>query len=520
VAGRFLEGRGAAGVPGGGDVRWRACIQSSAQTAIRPNRSDPARKFNNAELSEKGYSSLTGEETTSRLRLALIAIALIGGSLLLRCYYVFHFTDYTNYVTTDMGGYWDRAEERYAGDVFNQNQWVLWPPLFHIILTDTFYLYHFFGVNQHLVSTAWLDQANLTHNTYLQLTLFWGCLAGSISVYVLFLLSNQILKNERLALAVAIVYGLSYHIIYLNCMVLAENLSIPLVITGTYLVVRYPDRLGYLLLAGLLFGVASGIRPASLPQATFCIIYLLITQPDLRRKARAGAAFAAAIGVVLFAVWHEDARISRGLVPGLSANGGLNFFIAQRQMIEVVTKFPMGVGAYLYGIGADQFGDDPLHHGHFRTTVPFYAQAYWTRMGLLALAHPSTWIADFKELRKVFFETDLFPRWYSAEGFKGFDPFFMWLCGIATLAALIVSPVLWYLRRRDGIPWAVVLLWSYIIGMLIQCYFFGCERRYLYPTLFCTYLILGSWLPQLLQSYATSVVEKQVQRAEERDRVR
>jgi hypothetical protein len=462
---------------------------------------------------------LTAEESKSRLRSAIIAALLIGGSLLLRCVYVFHCTVYTDYVTTDMGGYWDRAEERYSGDIFNVNQWVLWPPFFHILLTDTFYVYHLFGVNQHLVSTAWLDQANIVNNPYLQLTLFWGCLLGSISVYYLFLLSNLIIKNERIALGIAIVYELSYHILYLNCMILAENLSMPLVIIATYLVVRHPDKVRYLLLAGLMFGVASGVRPASLPQATFCVLYLLITQPDLRRKARS-CAFVAMVGLVLLAVSHEDARISKGAVPGLSANGGLNFFIAQRQMIEVVTNFVFDGGYYVYGIGADQFADDAIHHGHFHTTVPFYAQVYWARMGLQALSHPRTWIADFIELRKVLFETDLFPRWYSAEGFQTFDPFFMWFCGIATLAALFVSPVIWFMRRREGIPWAVVLLYSYIIGMFIQCYFFGCERRYLYPVLFCVYVILGSWLPQLIQSYMSSIIDKQVQLAEARERVR
>ncbi|MCW3059982.1 MAG: hypothetical protein JWQ02_1803, partial [Capsulimonas sp.] len=62
-------------------------------------------------------------ENVEARRARWIAIALIGGSFLIRFCYVFLLTDYSHYLVSDMGGYWVRACERFDGDHNSYRQW-------------------------------------------------------------------------------------------------------------------------------------------------------------------------------------------------------------------------------------------------------------------------------------------------------------------------------------------------------------------------------------------------------------
>ena len=65
----------------------------------------------------------------------LIVFAIIIFSALLKFIYVFNLTNFKSYLYSDMGGYWERALGRLAGKGHELDQWIIWPPFYHIVLS-------------------------------------------------------------------------------------------------------------------------------------------------------------------------------------------------------------------------------------------------------------------------------------------------------------------------------------------------------------------------------------------------
>ena len=76
-------------------------------------------------------------ESDTDLRNKLLFL-LVTISFLVRLIYVFYFTDYKNYLFSDAGAYWSRANGRYGGAIFPLWQWTAWATCFHFYLTFVF----------------------------------------------------------------------------------------------------------------------------------------------------------------------------------------------------------------------------------------------------------------------------------------------------------------------------------------------------------------------------------------------
>jgi hypothetical protein len=399
----------------------------------------------------------------------------IGLSCLIRGVYVFRYTDYHHYLVSDMGGYWVRAIEWMQGQRQVHNQWAIWPPLYHILLGYAFQLFR----SIHIPPPHWLASFLVA-----QIVL------GSVSVYCLYGIAREMLRHRVAAIIVGVLYMLTYPVIYLNAFILSENVALPLVIIAAYLVVRHPRSPKHLVAAGLLLGVSVGVRPAYVLFSAAFLIYALIRQGGLRAAAR-GLFFAAGFAAVTLCVCLTISWMSHGRVKGLSANGGLNFFIMQCKLLHVESHYFVDGGEYTYVIIAPQFAEEQWRATYY-TDHPPYEPGYFVKKGVGCLCEERMWVDNFWELRKLYFGT-LFPTFSTAAGCMAIDPICKVMLGVLTLAALLLAPVAWMVRRR--IDWTAALFWSFIALVTTTSFFFGCERRYIYSVTFAVYPVLASLFP-------------------------
>ncbi|HTE40972.1 MAG TPA: hypothetical protein VK629_09080 [Steroidobacteraceae bacterium] len=96
-------------------------------------------------------------DTTRRRLYWLLAISCV-----VKLLYVFCLTDYSNYLFSDFGGYWNRALERLRGHDTDYDQWAIWPPLPHILLTFFFRVIDLAGLSEHRLEALLVANVGLS----------------------------------------------------------------------------------------------------------------------------------------------------------------------------------------------------------------------------------------------------------------------------------------------------------------------------------------------------------------------
>ncbi len=498
------------------------------------------------------------EQRLGRAHAWLVALGLIGGTFLVRMVYVFFFTNYDHYLWADMQNYWTRALQRFNGDGDDYFQWSIWPPLYHQMIATAFSTFEALGIGQErwLMAILTLQILAGSLSTYLiyriarivlpvtQVTLpFWASVSGwgrKVLPEASKILWDRsgILSRETVALAAGVLYGIAFPIVYFNAFVLSENGSIPLLIAATYWLVRKPaSERAYLrsgALAGVLLGLAISIRPSYLLFGAVFVWYGLVREgcwgpegtltrkrliawlreqwerkgewgksqqawkPRLVKAARQAhllpsLAVLFGLTVSIGAVCIENASISNGHLTGLSVGGGVNFYMAQAKVRQVTSQGTFEGEPYNYTIAISEFAQEPWRPA-LTTSHPYSDQAYFYRLGLRKLMQPRTWVADFCDLRKLYFGW-LFPTFGSAAGFSVLDPWCLWGLGSLLLAMTVLPPLIW--RVRGGTP-EEKLLWSFLALTVVMGFFFPVERRYEYSVLFTGYLLPVSLLRLLV----------------------
>jgi hypothetical protein len=391
----------------------------------------------------------------------------------LKLAFVFYGTAFSTYLGSDMGGYWTRALQRFNGDVFSINQWVIWPPLFHIILAYIFKATHLLGLFE----------------LKLGVVLALNVLLSSWSVFCLYRISEMLTGSQRLAMATAALYAFTYHCFYFNAFVLSENFAVPLVIAALYYLLR--NRPLYYLLSGFLLAVATGIRPGCGLLALSFGLYALWPRPSpsraewLKRAAREGvpraALFSVGFVLVIALVLAQNQYISRGRVKGLAASSGLNYFFSFTKTYEVRSRFD----GYYYVIIPPGTVKNP-ENGKLVTVKPIYDGAFFKRLANEHIRqHPEVLLLKLKDLWELYFGT-LFPSYGSALGFHPWIEIFKYVFFFMTLAiGFSFTTSLW----RGGRVRERRLILSLIVLSLVTNYIFNSEHRYIYGFVFALYLL-------------------------------
>lgn len=397
-------------------------------------------------------------------------------ALFIRAIYVFWGTVYRTYVVNDMRWYWERALEFSQGDFFSMHQWGVWPPFYHMFVGVLIYLANFFVQIGHRIEVVLAVQIIL----------------ASLSTYLVYRIALTVLRNEKWALVVQILYALAYPLIFLNSFVLSENVAIPLLILATWLVLEHASksRRSALVLSAAALVFAIGMRPA-----LTLLILPFIWYLGRKSWRRSALPFAITGGVIWLALVGYTAFISGGQAAGIGANGGVNFFLRQCRVrylqVETDKINVVLTPTQFYG---------PLYQDlpNLKTSVPIYEQKFYAAAGLECLKKrsPGLIFQNILDLKWLFFGQVYFPWVPGALAFKQLISFWTWWFFGAILLALYGG-----LNRkaRKSAAWPEIQFFLLLVaGVALTGIVFPVEPRFMYPLIFAIYILAALALKQLI----------------------
>lgn len=387
-------------------------------------------------------------------------------SFIARIVYVFYFTNYKDYLVTDMGGYWNRATDRYNGNIFSVSQWTAWPTFFHFYLAFVFKILNF------------LDLLNYK----LEAVLLLNIILSVISTYFFYLISVSFFKSPILPLLVTSLYAFCYPLIYFNVLIMSENLSIPLFIISVYLVFQHGNDKFPLFLAGVLLGIAVCTRPAIALLMVPFILYIVFEKKVALASLLKAGIFTFGFFIIIFLVILENAHISRGELKSLAGAGGVNFFISHCKIHIVKSNYENTVThispvlSYFHPEWEEYITNKPIHD-----------QKHFYELGFNCLkAQKYDFIVErLLSFKKVFFGS-FFPAFPDA---KYFDIFRI-LSDYFIFFMFSVLGLLFFMRKSLTDGWNKILfLASMLFCIFFIMYFFCIEQRLLFPGYFAIYLL-------------------------------
>ncbi len=393
------------------------------------------------------------------------AIALLSCLVLL--VYVFYLAPYNNFFYNDMLGYWNRAIDRINGFPFVETQFMAWPPMYHIYLAEFFRL------------CWWMGYPELIEPETL---LVLNCVIFACSVYALHRCAVRWFdKATGWAVVTTAVYAFGFPAWYFNAFLLSENFSAPLLVIAIALIYCRDSR-GALIAAAAVFAVAAAARPSIAPYGLAFVIALLVRRQFTREFFIQAAVFSTVFFLLIFLAMGEVARISGGKVKGLSANGGLDFFIANSRYYRIDVRYN---GWHNYVI-VPALSWKP-EQGSFNSTVPYFQQDYYYNLGWQFILHdPARLVKNFEHIGHLFF-ADMLPSRDDAPGFKFFRPLWdKFKFGLFLLTFLYFW--LWPFLKQPQRYFASLLLSILGITLLVSYLFTG-EPRYTYSIMFVFYLL-------------------------------
>lgn len=419
-------------------------------------------------LAHKGFVDQVLQRDLLSLTVSIrFSLVLAVCSFVFVLLYVFVLAPYENFLYNDMQGFWQRALERLNGETFRETQFLAWPPWYHIFIAEVLRVFKTLG----------LDQL-IRFEVFLGLNIF----VFAISVCAFHRIALKWFDGDaRLSLIAALLYGFGFPAWYFNAFLLSDNLSAPLLVIAVALIYLKTDMRS-LVAAAVLFAFASVIRPSVAPYGlAFVIALFAIHRVSYKFILRAGV-FSAVFFALVFLAMAEVSRISKGKVSGLSANGGLDFFIANSRIYRIDLNYD----------GWHNFVVVPAlswkpEQGFFRSRVPYYNQDYYYNLGWQYIKHnPSRIVKNIEHVKHLFFAAML-PSRSDAPGFTLFRPVWDVLKFIGFLSAFFF---IWLWRDFSLHQKKLAAFMLSTIGItFVVSYLFTGEPRYTYSIMFIFYLI-------------------------------
>jgi len=310
------------------------------------------------------------------------AYTILSFGFILRLFYIFNFTKPKNYLWSDAGTY-DLHALQMAKDIHIALS-TYWPPFFHIFLS---WLYR---------PLIWLGLEN--QRIIIDVFLF------AIFYIVAFWCIYQIVKklfSKTIGLIILTILILWYPFIFLNALVMSENLFLPLVFLGLYFLIIKPSTLINGFWMGFFWGLAVILRPIfalSLPFFFFWAIYYKINWKFL---------FSVTItaSVIIFSMMTFNFFYTNGLEKSVSSSGGFNFAMTWCDARSV--KYLTEDGYYYWFVSAANV-NYPEETG-IVTNVRFEDQGYYYDIGWNCInKKPWQIVKNISSIKKLFV-SQLFP---------------------------------------------------------------------------------------------------------------
>lgn len=345
---------------------------------------------------------------------------LLAFGFLFRLFYIFIFTKPESYLWSD-AGYYDLRALEMAGNQYLSNS-TFWPPFFHIFLSFIYRPLVWLGIE------SWRIKIDIIIFAFFYIVGFW-------CIYQI----AKKLFSQKIALIVLVILIFWYPLIFLNSVVMSENLFFPLLFLGLYLLIAKPLKPSTGLWLGLLWGIAFITRPIFAFVLPFFVLWCLFYKINWKIPVifilTAGAVIAS---MVLFNFYYTN-----GAEKSISSSGGFNF--AALWCDAKTIGYTKNDRTFYFGsISNINYPDDKK----ILTTVPFENQNYYYRMGLNCIKEqPVRLIANFSSIIKLF-NSGLFPNTGDAVGWEFFRIVFRFLTGllfigsIASVVGILINRIL------------------------------------------------------------------------------
>src|SRR3989338_3600716 len=248
-------------------------------------------------------------------------IFILAGSALLKGFYVFKVTPYSDFLFSDMGGYYQAAWDLFKGDPHALGIYAINPPAFPLFLSFFFRLGHALKVFPFGIEPV----------------LLLNILLSTLSAAAFYFISLRIFKSWTAAFILTCVNAFSFSVFYYNAFILTENFSNPLVLIAVFFLFLGDNRAWALFFSGLILGAAISARPAyGLAVVPFLLYIFFIPYPVFRSIFRCAIFSIACLGMI-GGIIFKIKDVSKGRLIGVSSGGGLNFMIAQCQPRSVAS---------------------------------------------------------------------------------------------------------------------------------------------------------------------------------------
>ncbi|CAK0767424.1 membrane hypothetical protein [Gammaproteobacteria bacterium] len=405
---------------------------------------------------------------------------------LTRIIYVFYFTDYKNYLSSDAGGYWDRAIRHYRGEDIGFIEWGIWPTAPHIFLSWYFHILDYIGLE----------------NNKLIASLVANIIISTTACYFFYQSIKIITQKIHIALISTFCYSFFYPNIYFNAFILSEIPAISFFIISLYFIIS-PNNLIKLKLSGFFLILASSFKPAyiilSLPYAVYILIKLKWQWRNLFYLINFAIGF---FMTALLLVWLNY-NISKGENYSFSGRaGGINFFMKQCGIHELIYQ---GNHINFHFIPASNVHKSEL--GSFITQEPFHHEDYYYQLSKICIVKNSNIIIEnIASLQQLFFGNMYPSELLTAKGFiflmpiSQFITYFLFLLSCFTMIITWKNKNIFYLKISS-------FLFTLILFELISFVSFNTDQRHLYSIVNLFFLLSIIALQQLKQFSYLSIFQ-------------
>jgi len=275
-----------------------------------------------------------------------------------------------------------------------------------------------------------------------------------------------------------------YPLIYINALNLSENFFFFFLLFGLFLIVCTKNKVSFVA-AGFLLGFAAVNRPIFLFFFPFLLAWFVVFKKGVDVVA---SVFIPIVSVLFFFAFINQWVGQYQHLPLINSNAGVNFAIAQCELKKI-----------RYQTGSEQFWFQPPAYFDKKgktvnTTVPFYNQSYYFKMGLNCLKNnPRQLLTNLLHIKNVF-HSKMYPdfvkeRWHRAL-------FLVWKV-IGVVLTFFFFAYLPPVKKKNSLYW---LFFGLLVSLFVGVYLGNIgEERYLIPYFFTVSLFGPLFLEKLLR---------------------
>jgi hypothetical protein len=385
---------------------------------------------------------------------ALYSLLVFG--FFLRLFYIFTFTKPDEYLFSDPGNYDFNAIKMASGQYVNFSTY--YPPLFHIFLSFIYRSLIWLGLEAHRI------KVDVVIFAAFYIIAFWF-------IYKIV----EKLFSKKAALIVIIVLILWYPLIFMNYLVMSENLFFVLLFAGLYVLIVKPLKTISGLWLGLLWGFAFLCRPIFLLTIPLFLLWALYYK--VNRKIL--LVFIITVAVMTLSMMMFNFWYTYGAEKSVSSSAGFNFAMGWCDAKSIGWQ----KDGYVFGFGSVSrlnYPDNKI----IVTDVPFENQEYYYKIGMNCIKeHPERIITNFYSLTTLF-NSGLFPSTKSIAGWDFLHQIFKFLTIFLFFYSLLVIFLLVTNKLKiDSFAKKNLYLMALIVfALFLTIYTQGTgEERYLIP---------------------------------------